>query len=160
MARTVHVETVLDTAAERVWSAMKQPATMLYVLKGIAGFPALNGRTDPIQEGEKGRGWLTAFQVIPLYRHTIEVLRVDDTAMAISTHEHGGVVKRWDHVLRVEPISARQCRYSDTVEIDAGPLTDMIARLAESIYRYRQRRWHKLVDRHLRPEGPVYRFGS
>lgn len=136
---------------------MKYPSTMLYVLRGIAGFPALNGRTDPIQQGEKGRGWLTAFHVIPLYRHTIEVLEVDEAAMTIRTHERGGIVKRWDHVLRVEPVSARQCRYSDTVEIDAAALTDVVARLAQAIYRYRQRRWHKLVDRHLRPEGPRYR---
>lgn len=137
---------------------MKQPSTMLYVLRGIAGFPALSGRTDPIQPGEKGRGWLMAFHVVPLSRHTIEVLSVSEATKTIQTHEHGGILKRWDHTLRVEPVADGECVYSDTVEIDAGSMTNAVARLAEAIYRYRQRRWQKLVRKHLLPEGPSYRL--
>jgi len=158
MTKTIHVETMLPTSADRVWSAMKQPATMLYVLRGIAGFPALNGRPDPVEEGEKGSGWLMAFHVIPSSRHTIEVLRVDEENKTIQTHEYGGVLKRWDHTLHVESVSENQSRYSDTVEIDARALTGFVARLAQSIYRYRQRRWHKLVNKHLLPEGRSYRL--
>jgi hypothetical protein len=47
-------------------------------------------------------------------------------------------------------------RDSDSVEIDAGPLTGIIAALAIWIFRYRQRRWHKLVRNHLLPGGPRY----
>lgn len=158
MTRTIHIETTLPAGADRVWSAMKNPSTMLYVLRGIAGFPALAGRTDPIEEGEKGRGWLLAFHVLPLSRHTIEVLSVDQSTRSIRTHEYGGVLRRWDHTLHVEALGDDRSVYSDTVEIDAGPLTNAVARLAESIYRYRQRRWHRLVNKHLRPEGPGYRL--
>lgn len=150
--RTVHVETILPTSADRVWSAMLSPATFLYVCKGLFGFPSLAGRTEWLRVGERGTGWLFAFHVIPAYRHTIEIVEVDQDAGTIKTHEHGGVLKAWDHTLRVEPLGKQSCRYSDTVDIDAGVLTGAVVAVANGIYRYRQRRWRKLVRRHMTTE--------
>jgi len=145
--RTVHVETTLPTGADRVWSAMLSPATFLYVCKGLFGFPALAGRTESLRQGERGTGWLMAFHVIPAYRHTIEVTEVDEATGTIRTWEHGGVLKAWNHTLHVEALQADSCRYSDTVDIDAGLLTGAVVAIASGIYRYRQRRWRKLVRR-------------
>ncbi|QLL09724.1 hypothetical protein [Mycobacterium vicinigordonae] len=147
--RTVHIETILPSCAERVWPAMLSPATFLYVCKGLFGFPALAGRTEELRLGEKGTGWLMAFHVVPAYRHTIEIVEVDAATGTIRTHEHGGVLKTWNHTLHVEPLGANSCRYSDTVDIDAGVLTDVVVAVANGIYRYRQRRWRKLARRHL-----------
>ncbi|TDC55944.1 hypothetical protein E1281_09905 [Actinomadura sp. KC345] len=36
-------------------------------------------------------------------------------------------------------------RYSDTVDIDAGFLTGLVALAAVGSYRFRQRRWQRLV---------------
>jgi hypothetical protein len=74
----------------------------------------------------------------------------------ICTHEYGGLLTAWDHTLRVEPIDEHRCRYSDTVAIDAGRATRLVAAIAVGIYRYRHRRWHKLVRKHLLPDGPAY----
>jgi len=52
----VRRETELGASRERVWQAMLQPSTMLYVLNGVFSFPALKGRIDPIAEGEVGTG--------------------------------------------------------------------------------------------------------
>nr|WP_246023606.1 hypothetical protein [Nocardia yunnanensis] len=95
--------------------------------------------------GERGTAWLFAFHVLPAYRHTIEVVDVDEAAGTIRTHEYGGVIKTWNHTLHVEPVAPDRCRYSDTVEIDAGRLTALVALLAANIYRYRHRRWRMLV---------------
>ncbi len=89
--------------------------------RGLFGVPALAGRAEPLRAGERGTAWLIAFHVIPAYRHTIEVIEVDDAEQTIRTHEHGGVLRAWNHTLRVEPIDTQTCRYTDTVEIDAGP---------------------------------------
>lgn len=151
--RTVHVETILPTSADRVWSAMLSPATFLYVCKGLIGFPSLAGRTEPLYAGERGTGWLFAFHVIPAYRHTIEVVEVDQASGTIRTHEYGGALKAWNHTLHVEPLDEHTCRYSDTVDIDAASLTAVAVAIATRIYRYRHRRWHKLVRRHLTPES-------
>lgn len=154
--RTIHLQTTLPTSADRVWRAMQSPVTFLYLCEGLFGVPALAGRSEPLRAGECGTGWLIAFHVIPAYRHTIEVIEVDDAQQTIRTHEHGGVLRAWNHTLRVQTVDARTCRYSDTVEIDAGPITAVVAALAVGIFRYRQRRWHKLVRRHLLPQGPAY----
>lgn len=160
MARTVRVETTLDTTADRVWAAMKHPASFLYVCRGLFGWPALNGRTDQIREGEAGSGWLFLFHFLPLHRHGIEVAELNENTMTIRSREHGGILRRWDHTLHVEPAGPQRCRYRDTVEVDAGALTGAVAAGARWIYRYRQRRWHRLVAKHLRPEGPAYRLTS
>jgi len=148
-SRTIHLETELPTDAAPVWDAMKQPATFVYVVRGLLGVPALAGRTTPMRAGEVGGGWLFALHVVPLHRHTIEVVAVDEQHRSIRTHEHGGLLRRWDHTLHVVPVADGRCRYSDTVEIDAGPLTPVVAAIAVGIYRYRQRRWHRLVRKHL-----------
>jgi hypothetical protein len=154
--RTVHVETILPTDADRVWPAMLSPVTFLYVCKGLLSVPALSGRSEPLRLGERGTGWLFAFHLIPAYRHTIEIVEVDQAGKTLRTHEHGGILKAWDHTLHVEPIDEHSSRYSDTVDIDAGVATAFVAALAMGIYRYRQRRWRKLVRQHMMPQGPAY----
>jgi hypothetical protein len=154
--RTVHLETILPTTADRVWPAMLSPVTFLYVCRGLFGFPALSGRSEPLRLGERGTGWLIAFHLIPAYRHTIEIVEVDDATRTVRTHEHGGVLRTWNHTLHVEALDENTCRYSDTIEIDAGPATIVVAAAATGIFRYRQRRWRKLVRQHLLAEGPAY----
>ncbi|MCF6387804.1 hypothetical protein L2K20_12565 [Mycobacterium sp. MBM] len=147
----VHIETILPTDADQVWAALQYPVTFLYVCRGLFGMPALAGRSTPLRAGERGTGWLFAFHVFPAYRHTLEIRSVDAQSRTIVTHEYGGVLRAWDHTLHVEPVDARSCRYSDTVDIDAGALTAIVVPIAKGIYRYRHRRWHKLVVRHLPP---------
>lgn len=147
--RTVHIETFLPADADRVWAAMLSPATFLYVCKGLLSFPALAGRTESLRVGERGTGWLFAFHLVPAYRHTIEVVEVDESTRTVRTREHGGLLKAWNHTLHAEPVAADSCRYSDTVDIDAGMATAVVAKVAVGIYRYRQRRWRKLVQRHM-----------
>jgi hypothetical protein len=148
-SRTITVATDLDAPADRVWRAMRQPATFLHVCRGLLRVPALEGRIDPLTAGESGTAWLWVFGLVPAYRHTIEVLRTDEATRTIATHEHGGVLRSWDHTLQVEPVGPATCRYRDTVTIDAGRLTPFVAVLAGGIYRYRQRRWRALARRHL-----------
>lgn len=147
----VHLETILPTDADQVWTAMQYPVTFLYVCRGLFGMPALAGRSAPLRAGERGTGWLFAFHVFPAYRHTLEIRSVDQQNRTIVTHEYGGVLRAWDHTLHVEPVGPRSCRYSDTVDIDAGVLTAIVVLIAKGIYRYRHRRWRKLVARHLPP---------
>ncbi|MFI0355284.1 hypothetical protein [Actinomadura sp. 9N407] len=153
--RTIRIETTLPTDAERVWRAMQHPASFTYVVRGLFAFPPLAGRTEPVRDGETGIGRLRLFHLIPLWRHSMRI-DVDAGDRSLHSQEHGGVLKTWNHTLHVEPLSERQCRYSDTVEFDAGRFDAMTAAFATWFYRHRQRRWHKLVHTHLLPEGPRY----
>lgn len=109
--KTVHVQTVLPTTADRVWQAMQHTASFLYVTRGLFGFPALAGRTDPIRKGEIGTGWLLLFHAIPLSRHTIHVVDLDQDTQTIRSREHGGFLRAWNHTLHVEPVGVNTCRY-------------------------------------------------
>lgn len=154
--RTIDVATDLPAPAEAVWETMQYPGTFLYVARGLVGAPALAGRATKFVAGERGTGWLFLFHLIPLSKHTIEVVRVDHETMTIETEEHGGMLRRWRHALHVEPLDATRSRYRDTVDIDAGPFTGVVARAAVGIYRYRQRRWRRLARKHLAVDGPAY----
>ena len=154
--KTIHVHTELPTDAERVWRAMQHPASFSYVCRGLIGVPALAGRTEPMREDERGAGWLLLFHVIPLSHHTIHLVELDPASRTLRSHEHGGILRAWNHTLHVEPLGEATCRYSDAVEIDAGRLTSGVAWAGKLLYRYRQRRWHRLVRKHLLPEGPPY----
>jgi len=135
---------------------MCHPASFNYVCRGLIGIPALVGRTEPMRQGGIGTFWVWLFHLIPLSHHTIHVIDIDQNTRSVRTHERGGFLRTWNHTLHVEPIAADQCRYSDTVDIDAGVFTAAVAKAAVAIYRYRQGRWHKLVDKHLLPMGPAY----
>jgi hypothetical protein len=55
------------------------------------------------------------------------------------------VVRRWDHLIRVEPADGGRTRYSDTIEVEAGALTPLVWLFAKLFYRHRQRRWRTIV---------------
>jgi|SRR5688500_18806939 len=147
--QTIVVSTELEADADRVWAAMQHPTTFLYVCRGLFGIPALAGRSEPFREGESGTGWIFAFHVLPLHRHSIELADVDGASRTMRSREHGGVLRAWNHALHVEPVGEGRSRYTDTVDIDAGPLTGVVAWVAVRIYRYRQRRWRRLARRIL-----------
>ncbi|CPR85179.1 hypothetical protein PP568_10675 [Mycobacteroides abscessus] len=154
--KTVYLETELPTDAERVWNAMQYAGTFLYLCRGLFGIPALSGRTEPLRVGEAGTAWLWGLHLIPLYRHTIHVVEVDADNRTVRTNESGGILRTWNHTLHVEPIGRGRCRYSDSIDINAGMFSAAAAGGAAAIFRYRQRRWHRLVNKQLLPEGPAY----
>ncbi|KIU18156.1 hypothetical protein [Mycolicibacterium llatzerense] len=155
--KTVYIESELAADLERVWRDMQLPATFLYLCRGLFGVPALAGRTEPLHAGERGTGWLMAFHVLPAYRHTIEVLSVDEATHTIRTHEYGGRIRSWNHTLHAESIGPGRCRYADTIDIDAGWFTGVVALGAAGIFRYRHRRWHKLIRSEVANQTPKIR---
>ena len=155
--RTIHLESELPTTADAVWQAMRHPVSFLYVVRGLFGIPALAGRTTPFREGERGTAWLLAFHVIPAWRHTIHLVELDESIRTMRSQEHGGMLRSWRHTLHVAPVDEQRCLYSDTIEVDAGPFTGLVAVATVGIFRYRQRRWRKLVRNHLSPGGSRYR---
>ncbi len=145
MATTVHVESELPTHADDVWAALQIPSTVVYVCRGVLGFPAEAGRTERFHQGERGTGWIRLFHVLPLHRHTIEVVELDEASRTVRTQERGGLLRSWRHTLHVVPITTTRCRYSDTLEIDAGALTPLVAGFTRVLFGYRHRRWQRLV---------------
>jgi uncharacterized protein YndB with AHSA1/START domain len=143
---TIERSAELAAPASRVWAATRTPAAFRYVTRGmlrITGLP----RTGRFGPGTRVEGWLLLAGVLPVHRHHLEIVKVDHETMTLSSHEWGGVLRRWDHDIIVERLDGHRSRYTDRVLIDAGPFTMPVAVFAWLFYRYRQRRWRQLVRR-------------
>jgi hypothetical protein len=66
----------------------------------------------------------------------------------------GQLVRTWDHLITVEPADSApgqrtpRTRYIDQVDVDAGALTAPVWLWAHLLYRWRQRRWRRLIAHH------------
>jgi hypothetical protein len=141
----VRVSTDLESSADRVWAQLKKPETLVYVTRGVLGFRPLDDVPDRFEEGWVIRMRLLFFHFISAWKHEIRVVRIDEQAHEIYTNERGGPIRKWNHLLKVEPRSERRCRYTDAIEIGAGLLTPSVWLYAQLFYRYRQLRWRKLA---------------
>lgn len=140
---TVRITTDLPISAAAAFELARKPALFRYVVRGILRVTGLSGAPEWIEGGEELDMRLWLFGVIPAWRHQIRVVRV--TPLEIQTSESGGPVRTWSHRLLFEPTSERTSRYTDEVEIEAGPLTPAVWLFAQLMYRYRQRRWRELA---------------
>ncbi|MFO0947332.1 MAG: hypothetical protein U1D30_15580 [Planctomycetota bacterium] len=85
--------------------------------------------------------------VIPLGWQMIRVTRTIDADGTCHLRDDGysPLIRRWDHRIRVQPISKTTCEYSDTIDIEAGLLTPLVFVFAHLFFRWRQHRWRQLV---------------
>ena len=135
----------LAASADAVWDAVESTTTFAYVAGPLLRFPAAElaeARWLPGMELED-RVLLLGF--IPLGRHRIRIESADRATRRLQTREAGGLVRAWDHEIRVEAIDDGSCRYSDRLEIEAGALTPVVGVFAWLLFRYRHYRWRRLV---------------
>lgn len=119
----------------------------LYYTRGFLGFKGAEAWPEQFEEGQVVEARLLFFNLIPAWKHTLRVIRVDDEGMEIASEEAGGIVRRWNHRKWVEDESEARCFYADEIDIDAGLLTVLIWAYAHFFYRYRQWRMRKLAKR-------------
>ena len=71
---------------------------------------------------------------------------------------HSPLIRRWDHWITIEPSEdGKRTRYTDTVEVEAGLLTPVIAAFARVFYAHRQRRWRALARTGFSALAPTIR---
>ena len=138
----VWMSSELPVSAETVAELVAKPALMRYVLWPIITFTDLPEHYDVEDDVTVG---LRLMGVLPLWNHTIRVVRLDREARVAVTEEHGGPVRMWRHHVSVEALDDRRCRYTDSVEIDAGALSGPTRLIARGLYAYRHRRWTTLA---------------
>jgi ligand-binding SRPBCC domain-containing protein len=141
----VEVGTELAAPPERVWETVKKVDTLRYLTRGVLGFRPLGAVPDRLQAGDVIRVRLIFIHVLPGWSHEIRIVKLDEEGRRIETAEGGGAVRTWNHVIAVDPAGDGRTRYSDRIEIGAGPLTPLVAGYAHLFYRYRQRRWRRLA---------------
>jgi ligand-binding SRPBCC domain-containing protein len=144
-ARTIRRSTLLDAPVDVVWAAVRTPQAFRFVTRGLVDWLPIRGRNDPWREGEEAAGRLLLGGVVPFSRHRIRVERLDDRERLLRSDESGGVIRAWRHDIRVEPADDGRTRYTDVIEIDAGPLTAFVAAFAWVFHGVRQCRWRTLA---------------
>jgi hypothetical protein len=138
--------TRLEASADAVWTAVKTPAAFRTVTRGLLVMPVIKGRTDEWREGETVVGWVFLFGLVPFSRHHLQIAAIDDSTRTLSSREHGGLLRSWNHDIVVMPVDDAQCTYRDRIEIDAGLFTPLVAVYARWFYSMRQRRWRVLAQ--------------
>lgn len=143
----VYVESIFDCPPERVWDETKRPSLLLEVMKPLAQVAPREPTSFPErwQAGQRVRCFCWIFGFIPIGVRELSFERIDDIRREIQTRESDPLIRRWDHLIRIEATSDGKTRYSDRIELDAGWLTPVVWLWANLFYRHRQRRWRRIV---------------
>lgn len=143
----VYVESVWDCDPDYCWDRVQQSATLVRIAWPLIALRPVGAAEFPPRwtEGATIECGLLLFNVVPLGVRRLCFESIDDRLREIQTRESDPVVRRWDHLIRVEPADGGRTRYSDTIEVEAGALTPLVWLFAKLFYRYRQRRWRAIV---------------
>lgn len=147
MTRTVELSCLLAAPADRVWEEVNRPRLLLHVARPMIRFAPIDPPRFPERWADGPH--LVSMRlggVLPLGRQVIEVSRPAprDGARLLLDRGRSASIRRWDHLIAVAP-EGDGTRYTDRVEIDAGPRTPLVAAFARRFYAHRQRRWRRLA---------------
>jgi hypothetical protein len=144
----ISISSNIEASAEEAWKLVKQSNTLLYVTRGLVGFkPIKSSLPEEWQQGKTEELRIMLFGLIPAWRHEITFKDISGANKVMLTHESGGVVNTWNHLISIKSADTFGCNYTDDVEIKAGVFTPLIWLYAHVFYRYRQLRWRFLVKK-------------
>ena len=144
----ISITSNIETSAEEAWDLVKKSDTLLYVTRGLLGFKSIGSNLpNEWQQGETAQLRIMLFGIIPAWRHQIRFKEISGSKMVMLTHESGGLVKTWNHLISIKKTDNSSCSYTDDVEIKAGLFTPLVWLYAHIFYRYRQLRWSYLVKK-------------
>ena len=152
MTRTVELTARLDCAPEEAWRHVRTSALLDHVAAPLIVFRPSDGRPFPKlwTEGEH-RAWMWLGGVLPIGWQVIgiEFPENEPGRYRLRDNGYGPLIRRWDHWIVVESdgneAGGGGTLYRDTVHIDAGLLTPLVAGFARLFYGHRQRRWRALA---------------
>lgn len=150
----VTVSSELPISADRAFALAQRLDTFEFVVAPVLrlALPADQRKAassdDAFRVGAEYSGRLWYFKAIPAWTHKLKIIaggKTDSGAFEIYTNETSGPVRAWNHRLSFVPTGESSCRYTDQIEIPAG-LEGLGTKLFVNVFfRYRQRRWLKLL---------------
>ncbi len=151
MPARVDVSTDLQAPKASVTAALRRVHTLRTLTRGMLAIDAADdGHPLPALwpvDGSPVMLRIRPFHLPVGWTHTIRVVEADPARGILRTEESGGAVRRWEHTIEVSSLDVGRTRYRDLVEMDAGPLTPVVAVWAHVFYRVRQHRWRTLARR-------------
>ena len=140
--------TELDAPIDAIWTALQRPQTLIDLSKGWLSFRPIDPPSLPEQwSTSRYRVALRAFGWVPIGQQVIgvEVPATDPPMRRLRDNGSGSLVRVWDHVIELVPLSDASTRYTDRVRLQAGLLTPLILIWARGFYAHRQRQWRTLA---------------
>jgi hypothetical protein len=139
------IRTRLDAPASKVWGLAQKPVTLLFISRGLLAFKGASAWPETFREGFSIETRLFFFHILPAWKHRLRIASIDDNHLELLSNECGGLIRSWNHLIRIEPIAQQGCDYTDRLEIKAGWITLLVWVYAHLFCRYRQLRWKRLL---------------
>lgn len=118
-----------------LWADILDPKALADSMKGAVTYEGLP--TEPVYEGQVVVVKLKRWGWFPMGKWTMKVARLDSENYILESEEHGGVVRSYRHRLEVVSTGQDTCRYTDTLDVDAGLFTPVVAPMFKKIYAQR-----------------------
>ena len=147
----IELSTTLQAPADQVWRWVQRPALLNWVAAPLVKFRPTQPTTLPeVWADGEVRVSLLLFGVLPVGSQVIRVHREEEQegeppARSLVDMGEGDLAKTWHHRVRVVPERAGTTLYTDSVVVEAGPLTLFVWMFAQVFYRHRQRRLRALA---------------
>ena len=145
MGRKVVVTSVFETDIENIWRKIQDIETLRDICKPKASFISY-GNIPPVwKEGETFYFKMFLHRFIPIGKHTINIIKIDKEARKIVLNEYNKRVTIWNHYIQMEKIAENVTRYTESIELHAGYLTQFAAWWALKFYKHRQKKWQEII---------------
>lgn len=138
---TVSLVATVPAAADTMWRAVVSPVGFRFVSRGLIRWPVAATRTERWREGETVEGWMFFFGFIPVARHRLTFVTLDDATRQFRTDERGGIIKGWNHSITVTPAGANRSTIVDSVTFTGGIFTPGLWVMVKLFYAIRAPRW-------------------
>lgn len=136
----------LNISAGDAWRLVKKSSTLIFITKGVLSFSDSDHYPEEWLENRSVTSRLKFFGLFPAWNHEIYFQKICDSALEILTQEQGGIVSKWEHLIKVTPTDNDAIiLYTDQIDIEAGLFTPFVWLYAHLFYRYRQLRWKRLI---------------
>jgi hypothetical protein len=142
----VKVKSVFDCDSEDLFREIKKTNSLIYVAKPLVRFVQLPEHPLP-ELWEEGKYVVKMYilSFIPFGKQWI-VISIDNNKLNMTDNGYSKLIKKWDHTISLKNVGNNKTLYADTIDINAGGLTIFVVLFAHVFYRWRQKRWNKLIQ--------------
>lgn len=130
---------------ENIWNKIQDINTLREICRPKASFISCDNFPILWKEGESFVFKLFLHGFIPVGKHIINVVKMDEVSREIVTEEYNKTVTIWNHYIKMEEVNPNVTRYTDIVDLYAGSLTYISAWWTLKFYMHRQRKWQKIA---------------
>lgn len=142
----VKVMSIFNCNSDQLFNEIKKSKSLFYIAEPLVKFVEVENHLIP-EFWEEGKYLIKMYILgfIPFGSQWI-IISMDDDIKNIRDNGYSKIIKKWDHNVYLKDIGNNRTLYADSIEINAGILTLFIVLFANIFYRFRQKRWKKLIN--------------